>query len=222
MLGTIAESNPRIVSKLHNADHEIASHGYGHRLVYNMTPVEFKEDLKRSCNILEDITGKKILGFRAPSWSVKKKTLEWFCPILEELGLKYSSSVYPEQTFLYGIPDFPQEIHYPVINGRKTNILEIPVPLVNILGKKLGFSGGFYLRIFPAWFIIRTIKKMNSKNKPVFIYLHSREIDQNQPNIKLPFTENLIHYWGIRSCESKLEKIIKSFVSTFSKISEIV
>ncbi len=203
--------------------HEIASHGYGHKLVYSMARDEFKNDVSKSCHILEDITGEKVYGFRAPSWSVKKETLSWFYDVLEEVGLKYSSSVYPAYTFLYGISGFPKNAHYPVINGKKVGILEIPVPVLNLFGKNIGFSGGFFLRFFPVWFIKDAIFKRNKERKSVFLYLHPREIDVNQSRLNLSFREKLIHYWGINGCEKKFESLVNYFAFSFIPIkNEIV
>lgn len=220
VLGELADCKPRIVQKLHQAGHEIASHSYAHRLVYTMTPSEFKEDLRKSCDALEQITGEKILGFRAPSWSVKRENLEWFYEILAEQGLIYSSSVYPAYTYLYGIPGFSQKPHFPIIQGKQMGILEIPQSVIGFGEKKVGFAGGFYLRFFPKWFIEMMIKSKNNNAQPVFIYLHPREIDINQPVLKLKGLEKFIHYHGINSCENKLEGLIEEFSSTFLRMDE--
>ena len=222
VLGSVAEKKPDIIRKLFLAGHEIASHGYDHRAVHAMSADEFKSDLKRSCGILEDLTHKKVLGFRAPSWSVKKENLAWYYRVLEELGLKYSSSVYPANTFLYGIPEFPQHISHPEINGRTVRILEIPVPICDIMGMKVGFSGGFYFRLFPAWFIKRQIATKNNDGESVFIYLHPREIDNNQPKMDLSLRDRFIHYWGIRGCERKLDDIINRFSGSYCRISDVI
>lgn len=218
VLGELADYKPQIVQKLHQAGHEIASHSYAHRLIYAMTPLEFKEDLKKSCDTLEQITGEKVLGFRAPSWSVKKENLEWFYEILAEQGIIYSSSVYPAYTYLYGVPSFPQESHFPVIQGKQMDTLEIPQSVIGFGGKKVGFAGGFYLRFFPTWFIEMMIKSKNKNAQPVFIYLHPREIDINQPELELKGLEKFIHYHGIDSCEQKLEKLLNEFSSTFMRM----
>lgn len=209
VLGSVAENKPQIVRKLFRAGHEIASHGYGHKLVYSMSAIDFKEDLSKSCNILQSITGENVYGYRAPSWSVKKENLAWFYAVLEEQELKYSSSVYPGKTFLYGIEGFHQYPHNPVVNGKETSIIEIPVPVCNILGKNIGFSGGFYLRLFPLWFVKMQFKKNIDEQKSAFIYLHPREIDKFQPKLKLSFAESFIHYYGIKECENKLRNILE-------------
>lgn len=218
VLGELADRKPQIVQKLHQSGHEIASHSYAHRLVYTMTPSEFKEDLKKSCDTLEQITGEKILGFRAPSWSVKKENLEWFYEILAEQGLLYSSSVYPAHTYLYGIPGFLQTPHFPVIQEKQMEILEIPQSVTGLGMKQVGFAGGFYLRLFPKWFIKMMIHSKNKHKQPVFIYLHPREIDKHQPKLILKGFEKIIHYHGIDTCEQKLEYLLDNFSSTFVRM----
>jgi len=220
VLGELADSKPQIVRKLYQSGHEIASHSYAHRLVYTMSPSEFKEDLRKSCDVLEQITGEKVLGFRAPSWSVRKENLKWFYEILAEQGIIYSSSVYPAYTYLYGISDFPQEIHFPIIQEQKIKILEIPQSVIGIREKNIGFAGGFYLRFFPIWFINMAIKSKNRNEHPVFIYLHPREIDINQPKLEIKGIERFIHYHGISSCYQKLEKLLHEFSSTFIRMDQ--
>ena len=206
ILGEVGKSHPNLIRKIYNQGHEIASHGNAHKLVYQMTEKEFKNDLKISKDILENIIGDKVNGFRAPSWSINNDVIAWYYNILEDLGFNYSSSVYPAHTFLYGIKNFPAEAHYPIINSKRINILEIPVPVTNILGKKIGFSGGFYFRLFPLWFIKFILNK--NKNKNYFLYLHPREIDIFQPKLKLNLLNSFIHYWNIKGCQKKLNKII--------------
>lgn len=222
VLGEMGEKFPEVIRALHAAGHEIASHGYAHKLVYSMTPTEFKEDLGRSCGILEDITGRKILGFRAPSWSVKRENLGWYYETLESLGLRYSSSVYPAHTFLYGIEDFPEQAGYPEIAGRRTTILEIPVPVTRVLHRKVGYSGGFYLRFFPAFFIKQRLDRALATGAKPFIYLHPREIDVDQPKLKLSLLNHTIHYWGIRSCERKLEHILAGYADRIQTMESFI
>jgi len=220
VLGKVAEKKPQIVYKLFKAGHEIASHGYNHKLIYDMTPEEFKGDLLKTCDILRGITGEKVMGFRAPCWSVSRDNMNWFYPILAEAGIKYSSSVYPARTFLYGIPGFPEEVHCPDMNGTRSAVIEIPVPVGKIFGKKIGFSGGFYFRAFPLWFIKRCVKKNTDKDKTVFIYLHPREIDRNEKRLPLPILEKFIHYVGVSGCYNKLAKLIEFY--TFGRLDDII
>ena len=147
--------------------------------------------------ILEDITGTTIYGYRAPSWSVNDSVVDWFYPVLKECGYRYSSSVYPGKTFLYGLPNFPEEISTIDLQHSGSSITEFPVPVFSFMFKKFAYSGGFYLRFFPFWFIKHQISKMNHiNNKPIFIYLHPREIDANQPKLKLTILEQFIQkHW---------------------------
>jgi peptidoglycan/xylan/chitin deacetylase (PgdA/CDA1 family) len=187
-----------------------------------MTPDEFNNDLKKSCSILEDITGEKVTGFRAPSWSVNENIIEWFYDILHENGIEYSSSVYPAETYLFGIPDFPEKIHYPVINGIRKSVIEIPQSLIKLFGKKIGFSGGFFLRMFPSWFINYFIKRKNNSNNMIFIYLHPHDICLTEKDTNLNFKENLILKYGVKNCEKKLNLILKANKTTFIKMGEIL
>src|SRR5574340_36399 len=217
ILGEVARKSPAVVRKLHAAGHEIASHGTAHESVHIMGPSAFRTDLDSSCALLEDLCGERVVGFRAPSFSVTREALGWYYAALEERGLRYSSSIFPGQTFLYGIPDFPARPHYPVVNGKPQNILEIPVPRVDLFGKQIGL----YIRLFPAWVIRRRIVNDNRAGKPVVIYVHPREIDLAQPRLPLPRKEALIHYWGIRSCERKIDRLLASLPGRFSRIRDI-
>lgn len=222
IVGDIAKNKPQLVRKIHSAGHEVASHSYRHELVYQMTPEKFREDLRISCDLLEQITGEKVVGYRAPSWSLKKETLKWFYPALLEQGILYSSSVFPGKTFLYGIPGFPEEVHKPEIDGKKQEVWEIPQTLFSFFGTKTGFSGGFYLRALPAWFVARMIKSKNREGKSVFIYLHPREIDPDSPRLKLPAMERFIHYYGVNGCEVKFDKVTGKFIDSFVRMDDFI
>jgi len=218
ILGAVGRRTPSVVKKLQAHGHEIASHGYAHGSVYPMSPEQFHADLRLSCDILENLTGEKVIGFRAPSFSVKEETLAWFYPVLESLGLRYSSSVFPGQTFLYGIPDFPQNVHYPVVNGVTQKVLEFPMPRIEFMGKQMGL----YFRLFPAWMIRRTIVNENRMGRPVILYLHPREIDVDQPQLPLRGFEKLIHYWGIRKCEDKLRAVLRDTPGRFCAFRDVL
>ncbi|HEX5710625.1 MAG TPA: polysaccharide deacetylase family protein, partial [Sulfuricurvum sp.] len=196
--------------------HEIASHGSSHKLIYPMNPEEFRADLKASSDVLEQITGKKVVGFRAPSWSLKRETLPWFYDVLAQEGFAYSSSVYPAKNTLFGIPDFPDIPHYPV----SAPVLEIPQSVMNLFGNRVGYAGGGYLRFFPTWLIKREIRQKNREGKPVFIYVHPREIDIHQPRLKLGTMDGYFHYQGISGCEEKLSSLVEEFQPTFIRMDE--
>jgi len=154
-----------------------------HRLVSPMTPTEFKEDLVRSCRTLEDITGQRVHGFRAPSFSVTTEVLPWLYDSLEECGLRYSSFVFAGKIFLYGIPEFPDHVHFPCLpDGRRASVLEFPIPSIRFAGRSIGV----YMRLFPAWFIRMLMRRRNAPGESLMLYLHPRELDPEQHRLPLP------------------------------------
>jgi len=214
VLGSVAEQFPQVVKRIAAAGHEIASHGCDHKSVCAMTPEEFIEDLRRSCGTLESLTGKKVLGFRAPSFSVDRGILPWYYDALEKAGLTYSSSVFPGKTFLYGIPDFPRHIHRPRFGGQCTAITEFPVTRVDVAGRTMGL----YLRFFPLPFVRRRIRKENASGNPAMLYMHPRELDPRQPRLALPFPLSFIHYFGLHGCEEKIRMLLRSVPGPFITI----
>ncbi|MDD2518493.1 MAG: polysaccharide deacetylase family protein [Bacilli bacterium] len=216
VLGSIAELYPEIIKKIYVEGHEIASHGYGHELVYSISKEEFKADIVKSKQILEGIIKEPVNGYRAPSWSITEKSL-WALPILEQCGYKYSSSIFPIKTFLYGIKNAPKIPNYPVINNKQLKILEIPPSSHNFIFKELGFSGGFYFRVFPFFLIKWLIKIKNKNGIPVVCYIHPWEIDPETPKLELKGFDKIIHYYGIKKCYNKLDKLLSDFKFTTIK-----
>jgi polysaccharide deacetylase family protein (PEP-CTERM system associated) len=214
VVGKLAEKHPNLIRRIHLSGHEVACHSYSHKQVYKMTPEEFEEDTRKCKRVLEEIIGSKVYGYRAPSWSFKEESNRWTYQILEDLDFKYSSSVFPGKTFLYGIKDTPKEIHYPIIDSKQSNILEFPVTTV-----KLGLTDmSLHFRLFPQGYIQQKVTKLNQEGMPVMLYLHPREIDPNQPKLPLPKHLSLVHYWGIKNCESKFQKVVSSKASTFVRL----
>jgi len=213
VLGCIGENYRDIVRMISDEGHDVASHGYCHELAYNQTREEFIEDVKKSVTILEDVIGKRVFGYRAPSWSIIERNLHYL-EALEEIGLKYDASVFPVKTFLYGIPDACKTVHKPTIDGRELELYEIPTSVFSIMGKNLGYSGGFYFRVLPYPFIKKFIERSNKGNIPAVVYLHPREIDKSEQRLKLPLKESFIHYYNIKGTHGKLEKTMKKFEFT--------
>ena len=210
VLGSVGEDYPDVVRAVAQAGHEIASHGYGHQLAYRQTREEFREDVKRAVTILEELTGTPVRGYRAPSWSIVKSNLAYL-EVLEELGLQYDASIFPVKTFLYGIPDAPAHIHHPRVNGRELKLWEVPTSVTKILGRNIGYSGGFYFRLFPQFMIERAIRAANRKSQSAIVYLHPREIDHTERQLELPFKEAFIHYYNVRNNRAKLADILKHY-----------
>lgn len=212
VLGFVAEEHPEMVRKIFKEGHEIASHGYAHQLVYKQTPQEFREDVYKSKVLLEDIIGEKVIGYRAPSWSITEQSL-WALDILEYLGFQYSSSVFPTKNFLYGIPYAPRFVHDTSIYGKQDlSILVAPPGTRKIAGMNIPFSGGAYFRLLPGRVIKSFTDYVNKvEENPVIFYLHPREIDKRQPRLKLNLINYFIHYYGISRCEHKLQYILNEF-----------
>jgi polysaccharide deacetylase family protein (PEP-CTERM system associated) len=214
ILGSVAEKYPDAIRRIHQAGHEIASHGYAHKPISAMTAAEFRADLCRTSGILESVTSTKVVGFRAPSFSVTAKILPWYYATLEELGYLYSSSIFAGRTFLYGIPDFPYHVHAPGGNGWQTRIVELPITKVNLGVTVLPL----YIRLFPAGMILRQIRRENRAGRPAMLYLHPREIDCGQPRLPLTRIQAAIHYYGIAGCERKLRQLLAD--ARFTTIAE--
>lgn len=213
VLGYVAEKHPQLIRDIAAAGHEIASHGYAHQLVYQQTPSTFKEDVSQAKKRVEDIIGKSVKGYRAPSWSITPKSL-WAWEILQDLGFVYDASVFPIETFLYGLPSAPRFPYHPEYNGKTLNLLEVPSSTVRVLNKNIPFAGGFYFRTLPYPMIAQCIKTVNKEGHPAIVYLHPREIDPEQPRLTLSLKESLIHYFGVNGCEKKLIRILKKFEFT--------
>ena len=206
-LGWIAERFPNLIHEIHEQGHEVACHGYGHQLVSKLTQSEFAEDLKKAKSILENITGKGVIGYRAPSFQIES----WGLKILEEQGFKYDSSFF--QTVMH---DRYTKIES---SGQSTPVfyltdhfLEVQLSYLPVLGKPFPWSGGAYFRLLPYFLYKRGIKKI-LRDKSVFVfYLHPWEIDPGQPKIKnIKKSYQLRHYSGLSRAKSKLEKLVKDF-----------
>ncbi|MEF3304683.1 DUF3473 domain-containing protein [Paenibacillus sp. GYB003] len=210
VLGYIGERYPDVVRAIAREGHDVASHGYGHELAYKQTYEQFYEDVRKSVGILESLTGKPVLGYRAPSWSIVERNLHYL-EALEKLGLKYDASVFPVRTFLYGIPDAPTHIHKPRVGGRELDLYEVPMSVMRLAGRNIGYSGGFYFRFFPTFYIKRQIAKANRRGENAIVYLHPREIDPTEHRLELPAKERFIHYYNVGGTKAKLASILHSF-----------
>ncbi len=206
VLGIVAKNHSEIIRKIADNGHEVAIHGYSHRLVCNLSPKEFTEELLTSKNIVEQITGQEVIGYRAPSNSITDSTL-WAFEILEENGIKYDASIIP-RGLRFGISDAKR---FPYNISKKGNLIEFPVSTISILRKLVPFSGGFFLRVFPYSFIKSFIRKINNSNNPVMIYLHPWGLDVSHPRVDVSLKKNFIHYFNLKSTEKKLMSLLGDF-----------
>lgn len=209
ILGWIAEKIPNLVSEISKRGHEIASHGYGHDLINNLTENEFREDIKRSKKILENIVGEKVIGYRAPTFSINDRAIN----ILLEEGFKYDSSFFPSSMHdRYGKINSIEIESGSRIKKIKENFYEILIPTLDIFGIRIPWGGGGYFRFIPYPIYKIGIKKIIKKQKIFTFYLHPWEIDPLQPKVKnIRLDYKIRHYNGINSTECKLNKLIKDF-----------
>lgn len=217
VVGKVAEKYPSVIQKIAAKGHEIASHSYEHKLVYKMSQAKFEQDLQKSIKVLKKLTNQPIIGFRAPSWSIKPKITNWFYRVLAKHGIKYSSSVFPIQTPLYGMPEanpLPHLVSLGKVQTKQKACWEVPNSIWQIAGFKTGFAGGAYLRLLPSWLIIRLIKMLNQRQQSVILYLHPREIDLQTQKLPLQGVEKFFHYYGVDQTVTKMEAILRTFSPT--------
>ena len=209
ILGWIAEKKPEIVELIHKCGHEIATHGYSHKSIYELSQEDFKQDLGASIEIIEKITGQKVEGYRAPNYSINPDTT-WAWEVLAEFGIKYDSSIYPVKHNRYGFVSAPR---FPFIINLKEHgkLIEFPLSTVRFLRNNIPVAGGAYLRLYPYWFIRAAIKKLNANKKPAIIYIHPWELDAYQPRLKIGFMSKLKHYGNLLMTEQKLRKLLSDF-----------
>lgn len=208
VLGWVAERFPRLIEKIHKAGHEVASHGYDHRLVYKQKPDEFRRDLRKAKDILEDIVQRPVVGYRAPSYSITKKSM-WALDILMEEGFRYDSSLFPIHHDKGGMPDSKR---YPFrIYNHKKYLWEFPLSTVRIRNRNIPFSGGGYFRLLPYSFIKWSIESINNEGRPAVMYLHPWEFDPSQPKIKADYLSMFRHYVNMSKTEGKLKELLGDF-----------
>ena len=209
VLGWVAERYPEIVVAIQEQGHEIASHGYQHQIIYEQTRDAFYQDVKRSIHILESITGQKIRGYRAPSYSITRSSL-WAWEKLVELGLEYDSSIFPVRHDLYGIADAPR-FPFKIKVKNKGELVEFPISTIRILGKNIPIAGGGYLRLYPYWFFKKGIEQINAEGKPAIIYFHPWEIDPHIPRIAVNKLRYFRHYGNLALTEERLVQLLQNF-----------
>jgi polysaccharide deacetylase family protein (PEP-CTERM system associated) len=218
VLGWVAEKKPEIVARVAAAGHEIACHSLLHRRVFDLTPQEFRDDTRRAKAVIEDAGGKPVVGYRAPSFSITKKST-WALDILAELGFQYDSSVFPVEHPSYGIPTAPRRPFW--VGTPSGRILEFPMPTLAIGSRHSPIGGGAYLRLLPYSYTLWSIRYLNrQENSPVCVYIHPWELDPEQPHMGGSLTARTRHYFGLRGTESKLKKLLSDL--EFSSLGSII
>jgi polysaccharide deacetylase family protein (PEP-CTERM system associated) len=213
VLGWVADRFPDLVKEIAGAGHEIASHGYSHRLLSLMTPQEFRVDLGRSLEVLNALTDQDVQGFRAPSFSLTRKTW-WAVEILKESGIRYDSSVFPVAFHpQYGIADADLRPHQ-LAEG----LTELPMGVAEVFGRRVPCSGGGYFRLYPYTITRRLMRRCNEEGRPVIFYLHPWEIDPEQPRVPgMSWSQRYRHYNNLDQTEHRLERLLRDFSFTSAR-----
>ena len=206
ILGWVAERHPALVREIASLGHEIACHGYGHRMIQHLSRGEFEHDVTRAKRALEDAVGRSVLGYRAPTFSIMRATL-WSLDVLVEAGFRYDSSIFPVVHDRYGIPDAPRFPHRLKAPGGG-EITEFPMSTMTILGRRLPVAGGGYFRIFPYRVTRRAIGRINGERQPAMVYLHPWEIDPEQPRIPVGPLTRFRHLVNVGKTESRLRRLL--------------
>lgn len=232
VLGWVAERCPALVRRIAAEGHEIASHGYGHQRVCNQSRAEFREDIRHSKKMLEDISGQAVIGYRAPSYSISRETF-WAFDELCEAGYRYDSSIFPVLHDLYGVHDWPRfplaAVRDPdgqwqpcLSAGSETvpSLLEVPITTLHLARRNLPIAGGGYFRLYPYQVTRWGLNRINrTEQQPFVFYLHPWEIDPSQPRIPgAKLKSRVRHYLNLSKTEGRFSRLIDDF--KFTKISD--
>ena len=210
VLGWVAEKYPQLVRDIAARGHEIACHGFSHRLVYEQSPKEFYEETLRAKDLLEDITGSGVDGYRAASYSIVRESL-WALDILVELGFVYDSSIFPVHHDRYGIPN-AERVPHRMSTPKGKSIVEWPLATAKIWGCRLPVAGGGYFRLLPYWLSRWGLASINRRElRPFVFYLHPWEIDPAQPRVSASWLSRFRHYTNLGKCEGRLRRLLGEF-----------
>jgi polysaccharide deacetylase family protein (PEP-CTERM system associated) len=210
VLGWVAERHRSLVREIAERGHEVASHGYSHKLVYTQDEREFADETRRSKALLEDIAGRPVRGYRAASFSIGRANL-WALDVLAEAGFTYDSSLFPVRHDRYGIPGAPRYLRT-ITTPRGGRLVEVPPSTLRIGGLVVPFGGGGYLRLFPSGLTRWGITRLNRRERmPAVVYVHPWETDPDQPRVGAPLASRFRHYVGLRSTLPKLRDLVARF-----------
>jgi len=210
VLGWVTAKAPGLIRRIHEAGHEVACHGLSHELVYRQTPEVFREETRRSKQMLEDTIGAPVIGYRAASYSITAESL-WALDILCELGFRYDSSIFPIAHDRYGIPGASTRPG-PIAAPGGARIVEFPLSTKGVFGMRVPVAGGGYFRLLPYWFTRWALSAVNREDATPFVfYLHPWEIDPEQPRVKASALSRFRHYNNLHKCEQRLRSLLDDF-----------
>lgn len=209
VLGWVADQHPAVVKTIAARGHEIASHGYWHQLVYDLTPEAFREDVGRSRRLLQDLSGQSVDGYRAPSFSITTRSL-WALDVLIAEGYTYDSSIFPVRHDRYGIADAPRVAHTLQRDGGV--LLEVPPATIRLAGQNLAVAGGGYFRLLPyAWHHWGIGRLNRHEQMPAVFYLHPWEIDPDQPRLPASRLSTFRHYTNLGKTSDRLRRLLAAY-----------
>jgi polysaccharide deacetylase family protein (PEP-CTERM system associated) len=210
VLGWVARKHPEIVRRIAAAGHEVASHGMSHRLIYTQTPAEFRRETHDAKALLEDLAQKPVLGYRAATYSITRRSL-WALDILCEEGFRYDSSIFPMRHDRYGIPDAELKPHVMTTPGGGT-LVEFPISVLRYCGAKVPVAGGGYFRLFPYRFTRWALRRLNSQQQEFVFYVHPWEVDPEQPRVReASALSRFRHYLNLDRCAARLGRLLEDF-----------
>jgi polysaccharide deacetylase family protein (PEP-CTERM system associated) len=219
VLGWVAERHPGLVRDIHARSHEVASHGFSHRLIYRQSRDEFRQETLRSKGLLEDAIGAPVHGYRAASFSITGESL-WALRIIREAGFEYDSSIFPIHHDRYGVPGASRFVHR-IDCGEAGDLIEFPPSTVRIGRFTLPVGGGGYFRLLPYWYTQFGMRRLNrNEGQPLMFYLHPWEVDVNQPVGRVGWLTRVRHYRNIGRCAARLRRLVSS--GSFAPIRDIL
>ncbi len=215
-LGWVAENRPNVVRRIVENGHELACHGWAHARLSGMDWKGVEEDVSRAKNLLEQVSGQHVLGYRAPSFSVNA-TNTWVFRLLEDLGFRYSSSVYPVRHDHYGFPEFPRFPHTP---EGCNDLIEIPITTARAFGRNWPCGGGGYFRLLPLRYTETALRSVNREGMSAVFYLHPWELDADQPRVDgIPMKSRFRHYVNLSRMPAKLARLLGAF--SWGRVDEV-
>ena len=217
VLGWVAERYPNLVRSIVAGGHEVASHGYAHEMITTQTPGQFRADVRKAKTIIEDLAGKPVLGYRAPSFTIVEKT-RWALQVLVEEGYLYDSSIFPIRHDRYGMPGAQPHRHR--LETPMGSIWEVPPATVRIAKARVPVAGGGYFRFFPYPLLRILLKRAESEAQPLVLYLHPWEIDPAQPRMQGSWVSRFRHYLNLDKTEGRLQQLLADF--RFGPIRDVV
>jgi polysaccharide deacetylase family protein (PEP-CTERM system associated) len=207
-VGWVAKQFPALVRTVLSCGHELACHSFWHQPVYTLSPTEFRQDTRAARDVIEQIAGVSVLGYRAPTWSITGKCM-WALDILAEEAFLYDSSIYPIKHDLYGMPR-GQRFAYAHPCGNGLRLWEFPPATVRFAGLNFPGAGGGYLRIFPFFYTEWMLRHFERKYKqPLVVYFHPWELDPEQPRITNRLRSRLRHYTNIGRMQERLNRLLQ-------------